>query len=137
MHIFGLDYSGAGPAEAKLWCDDAWVFSLEASAYVSGARDGAKPAQAGNTGPEADVRAHVGHNLTLFGAPAFVDAQAGYRFRTDGPPGEWRADLTLGVDWTPRAQILLQAFNTISNGAARRGSRLGRATTGNSAWSMR
>jgi hypothetical protein len=113
---FGFDYSGAG-LRAKLWSDDAWVFSLEASGYVSGARDAAKPAQAGDTGPQADARALLGHNLTLFGAPAFVDAEAGFRFRTDGPADEWRADLTLGVTWTPKAQILAQAFNTISNGA--------------------
>ena len=112
----GFDYSGGG-LRARLWSNDAWVFSLEASAYVSSAHDPDRPAQAGNTGPEEDFRALVGHNLTLFGAPAFVDAQAGYRLRTDGPPDEWHADLTLGVNWTPRAQILAQSFNTISNGA--------------------
>ena len=53
---FGFDYSGAG-LRAKLWSNDAWVFSLEASAYISGARDAARPAQAGDTGPEADARA--------------------------------------------------------------------------------
>ena len=61
------------------------MFSLEASAYVSGARDAARPAQAGDTGPGADARALVGRNLTLFGAPAFVDGEAGYRFRTARP----------------------------------------------------
>ena len=112
----GLDYSGAG-LRARLWTNDAWVFSLEASGYVSSARDKNRSAQAGNTGPEADVRGLAGHNLTLFGAPAFLDAQAGYRFRSDGPPGEYHADLTLGVAWTPRAQIIAQSFNTISSGA--------------------
>lgn len=112
----GLGYSGAG-LRARVWSDDAWVFSLEASGYVSSAHDAKRPAQAGDTGPEADARAQVGHNLTLFGAPAFLDGQAGYRFRTEGPPGEFRADLTLGVAWTPSAQILAQSFNTISNGA--------------------
>ena len=112
----GLDYSGGG-VRAKLWSNDAWVFSLEASAYGSGAQDRNRPAQDGNTGPEADARALLGHNLTLFGAPAFLDAQAGYRLRTQGPPGEYHADLTLGVSVTARAQIMAQAFNTISNGA--------------------
>jgi hypothetical protein len=112
----GFDYSGAG-LRTRLWSDDAWVFSMEASAYVSGAHNPQRPAQDGDTGPAEDVRAEVGRNLTLFGAPAFADVQAGYRFRTDGPPGEWRADLTLGVAWTSRAQIVLQAFNTVSNGA--------------------
>jgi hypothetical protein len=112
----GLDYSGGG-VRARVWSNDAWVFSLEASAYASGAHDAAKPAQDGDTGPEADARALVGHNLTLFGAPAFLDAQAGYRLRTAGPPSEYHADLTLGVSVTARAQIMAQAFNTVSNGA--------------------
>ncbi len=114
--FFGFDYSGAG-LRARLWSDDAWVFSLEASAYVSGARDATRPAQDGNTAPDADARAELGRNLTLFGSPAFIDAQAGYRFRTAGPPGEWHGDLTLGVNWTARTQILMQTFNTVSNGA--------------------
>ena len=112
----GFDYSGGG-LRARLWSDDIWVLSLEASGYVSGARDATRPAQDGNTGPEEDVRGLLGRNLTLFGMPAFFDAEAGYRFRTLGPPGEWRGDLTLGVAWTPRSQILMQSFNVISNGA--------------------
>ncbi len=112
----GLGYSGGG-LRARLWSDDAWAFSLEASAYVSGARDLQRSAQAGDTGPAFDVRALVGRNLTLFGASAFVDAEAGYRLRTQGPPSEWRADLTLGVAWTPRAQVLAQVFTTVSDGA--------------------
>jgi hypothetical protein len=112
----GLDYSGGG-VRARVWSNDAWVFSLEASAYASGAHDASRPAQDGNTGPEADARALIGHNLTLFGAPAFVDAQAGYRVRVEGPPSEFHADLTFGVSLAPRAQIMAQAFNTVSNGA--------------------
>ena len=112
----GLDYSGGG-LRARVWSNDAWVFSLEASAYASGAHDASRPAQNGDTGPEADARALLGHNLTLFGVPAFFDAEAGYRLRTDGPPSEFHADLTLGVSWTARAQIMAQAFNTVSNGA--------------------
>ena len=112
----GLDYSGAG-LRARLWSDDAWVFSLEAGALMSGASEATRSAQAGDTGPAADARALVGHNLTLFGAPAFFDGEAGYRLRTRGPPSEFHADLTLGVAWTAKAQILAQAFNTVSNGA--------------------
>jgi hypothetical protein len=112
----GLDYSGGG-VRMRAWSNDAWVFSLEASAYASGAHDVSRSAQAGNTGPEADARALLGHNLILFGAPAFLDVQAGYRVRTEGPPDEFHADVTLGVSWTKRAQILAQVFNTVSNGA--------------------
>jgi hypothetical protein len=112
----GLGYSGAG-LRARLWSDDAWVFSMEASVYASGASDPRRPAQAGDTGPAVDMRALVGRNLMLYGVPAFVDGEAGYRVRTRGPPSEWHADLTLGIAWTPRVQILLQLFNTMSDRA--------------------
>jgi protein XagA len=112
----GLGYSGGG-LRVRLWSDDAWVYSLQATALASGATQASAPAQAGNTGPEADLRALVGRNLNLFGAPAYVDAQAGYRFRTEGPPSEWHADLTLGVALNERTQALAQMFTTISNGA--------------------
>lgn len=117
---FGFDYAGAG-LRRQLWANDAWTFSLEASAYVPGAHDANRPAQAGNTGPQADARALLGRSLTLFGAPAFAEAQAGYRLRSRGPPGEWRADLTLGIAWTPKAQVLAQVFNMVSQGAGASG----------------
>ena len=116
----GLDTTGAG-LRARVWSSDAWTFALEATAFYGGATDGNRPAQAGGTGLAADARALGGCNLTLWGKPAFVDAEAGYRLRTRGPPSEWKGDLTLGVTWTPRAQVLFQAFNTISQGPGREG----------------
>ena len=110
----GLDYSAIG-ARAKIWASDPWVFSLEASAFIPGARDGDQPAQAGNTGWAAEGRLLAGRNFTFFNVPAFVDAEAAYRLRTAGPPDEWHADLTLGLKPTPRIMWLLQNFNTISS----------------------
>jgi hypothetical protein len=116
----GFDTTGAG-LRAHVWSNDAWTFALEGTAFYGGATDANRPAQAGGAGFAADARALAGYNLTLLGKPAFVDAEAGYRVRTRGPPDEWKGDLTLGVDWTPRAQILFQAFNTISQGAGTEG----------------
>jgi hypothetical protein len=114
--FLGLDYSGGG-LRARLWANQDWVASLEATGYLSSAGDRSRPAQDGDTGPAADFRGQVGRNLSLFGLTGFLDAEAGYRLRTEGPPSEWRADLTLGIDWTPRVKLMFQAFNTISNGA--------------------
>ena len=116
----GFDTTGAG-VRARLWSNDAWTFALEATAFYGGVSNASRPAQAGGAGPAADARALLGHNLTLFGYPVFIDAEAGYRLRTQGPPSEWKGDLTLGVDWTPKAQVLFQAFNTISQGPGRDG----------------
>jgi hypothetical protein len=116
----GLGTTGAG-LRARVWSNDAWTFALEATAFYGGASDASRPAQAGGAGLGADARALAAYNLHLWGKPAFIDVEAGYRLRTLGPPSEWKGDLTLGVDWTPRAQILLQTFNTISQGAGRDG----------------
>ena len=118
--FLGLDYSGGG-LRARVWSNQDWAVSLEATGYLSSAHDRSHAAQDGNTGPAADFRGQVGRSLSLFALPAFLDAEAGYRLRTEGPPSEWRADLTFGVGWTPRVKLMLQAFNTISNGAGARG----------------
>ena len=109
----GLDYSDIG-VRTKVWSNDAWVFSFEATAFIPGAHDAAKPAQAGNTGWAGEARALAGRNLTIFNIPAFIDAEAGYRLRSEGPPDEWHADITLGLKPTTRIMWLLQVFNTIS-----------------------
>ncbi len=109
----GLDYSDIG-VRTKVWSNDVWVFSFEATAFVPGAHDASRPAQAGNTGWAGEGRLLAGRNLTIFNIPAFVDAEAGYRLRTAGPPDEWHADFTLGLKPTPQIMWLLQTYNTIS-----------------------
>ncbi len=112
----GLDYTTLG-ARARVWTHDALVFSLQASVLVPGASDAARPAQAGNTGWAADVRALAGYSFDIDGRHAFVDAEAGYRQRTAGLPSEWHGDFTFGVDVAPRLTVLAQTFNTLSLGA--------------------
>lgn len=116
----GLDYSEIG-LRAKLWSNDALVISIEATAFVPGAREASRPAQAGDTGGAAEARGLAGYNFTLFGARAFLDAEAAFRARAAGPPDEWHGDLTLGVQTGARTTVLLQSFNTISAGAASAG----------------
>jgi protein XagA len=112
----GLDYSGGG-LRAKLWSNESWVISAEASAFASGAHDASRPAQAGNTGGAGEGRLLAGYNFTLGATPAFLDAELGFRLRTAGPADEWHGDATLGLKWTPRWMGLLQIFNTISTGS--------------------
>jgi hypothetical protein len=111
----GLDYSEAG-LRARVWSNDVLVVSIETTAFLPGARDASRPAQAGNTGGAAEGRALVGCNFSLFAAPAFLNAEAAFRMRAAGPPDEWHGDLTLGVQLGGRATLLLQTFNTISAG---------------------
>jgi hypothetical protein len=110
---YGLDYTQLG-MRGKFWSNDDWVFSGEASGFVPLAREASRPAQAGDTGGAVEGRLLVGRNFTLLATPAFLDAELGYRFRTAGPPDEWRGDVTIGLKWAPEWMGLLQVFNTIS-----------------------
>jgi protein XagA len=110
----GFDYTGGG-LRAKLWSTGDWVFSGEASFYAPGAHNPNSPTEAGNTGGAADARLLAGTNIALGPVSAFVDFEAGYRWRTAGPPNEWHGDATAGLHlpWWG-AMILLQGFTTIS-----------------------
>jgi protein XagA len=109
----GLDYSSIG-LRANLWSNDAVVISAQATAFVPGAHDSSRPAQAGDTGGAGEARALVGYNFSFFSTPAFLDAEAAYRLRCAGPPNEWHFDVTLGLEPNARVMWLLQSYNTIS-----------------------
>ena len=112
----GLDYSAAG-LRARLFSSQSLVWSVEGTALVPGAEDPLRPAQAGNTGFDSDWRTLVGSSFTLGNWPSFFDASLGYRTRADGPPDEWRADLTLGVHPRQDVTLMLQSFNAVSVGS--------------------
>ena len=111
----GLDYSAAG-LRARLLSSKSFVWSVQATGLVPGAHDPLRPAQAGATGFDSDWRALVGSSFVVAGWPSFADAEFGYRTRAGGPPGEWRADLTLGARPRPELAIMAQAFGAVSNG---------------------
>jgi hypothetical protein len=109
----GLDYTQLG-MRLKLWSNDDWAFSVEGSGFIPGARQGSRPAQAGDTGGAAEARGLLGRNFTFLGTPGFIDAEVGYRVRVGGPPDEWHGDVTIGLKWTPEWMGMLQVFNVIS-----------------------
>jgi protein XagA len=112
----GLDYSAAG-LRARLFSSQSLVWSVEGSALAPGAHDPSRPAEAGNTGFNSDWRTLVGSSFEIGGLAAFLDASAGYRTRSDGPAGEWEADLTFGAHLRPDVTIMAQSFNSVSNGS--------------------
>jgi protein XagA len=109
----GLDYSDVG-LRAKLWSTGEWVFSAEATAFIPGARDPKAPAQEGDTGWAGEARFNAGGNFKVGSTPGFIDAELGYRLRTEGPPDERHGDLTVGFKFTPRLMLMLQDFTTVS-----------------------
>ncbi len=112
----GLDYSAAG-LRARLFSSQSLVWSVQGTALVPGAEDALRPAQAGNTGFDSDWRMLVGSSFVLGSWQSFLDASLGYLTRAGGPPDEWRADLTLGVHPRQDMTIMVQSFNSVSEGS--------------------
>lgn len=112
----GLGYTDFGGRFSVLR-GESWVFSLQSTLRVPGTFDKSNVAAIGYTDPELDIRALFGYGFKLGTWPAFVDAQVAQRFRFDGPPDEFRADFTLGVQPHGRWLLLAQSFNVVSEGA--------------------
>jgi hypothetical protein len=111
--VRGLTSIEAG-ARALIKQVDDIVFSAQATAKIPTLRDRTNPALAGNTGEEFDLRLLAGKPIEIAGFSGFIDAQAGWRFRRDGPPDEARVDLTLGFRPFSTILLLAQSFNIIA-----------------------
>ncbi|RXF74819.1 hypothetical protein [Hansschlegelia zhihuaiae] len=111
----GLGRSEAG-ARARLWSQDGWIVSAQASAVIAGAKKGSGLAAIGETDDQADVRGLVARSFEVFGKPAFLDMGVGYRWRSGDPANEMRIDVTLGIRPIERLLLLVQNFNQIGTG---------------------
>lgn len=105
-------------ARYQVFRKGAAVASVQGIARIPGASDPTVSANLGYTNAEYDLRGLFGYGFKLGANDAFVDIQAGYRFRTAGPADEVRGDLTFGYRVWPDVLLLAQSFNTVSVGAA-------------------
>lgn len=112
----GLGYTEAG-VRYRVVSGENWVLSGQGTFRLPGAFDTANPAAVGYTGIETDLRVLGGVTFAMFGAPAYLDVQLAQRFRSDGPPNEFRADFTLGYRPAPDWLLLAQSYNVFSEGA--------------------
>jgi protein XagA len=112
----GLGYTEFG-GRYSLFQGPSWVGSGQVTLRIPGTNETSNPAAIGYTGVETDVRALFGTSFSVYGLPGFVDLQVAQRFRAGGPPNEFRADFTFGVQTAPRWMLLAQSFNVISEGS--------------------
>ncbi len=111
-------YNGPGESaiggRVGLYQSDPLMLALQAVVLTPGASfNGAfQPQRAGSI----DLRGLAGYNFWFGAMPAFIDAEAGYRFYARSQPGEWRLDLTLGVRPAPRLLLLFQNFASLQTG---------------------
>jgi|BarGraIncu00222A_1022003.scaffolds.fasta_scaffold26636_2 hypothetical protein len=112
----GLGHTDIG-GRAKIWSDDSWVVSAQATFLMPGTFDKTNPAAIGYTDPEIDLRGLVGYSFKAGTMPSFVDIEVAQRYRIDGPPDEFHADVTFGIRPIDKWLFLAQSFNVISEGA--------------------
>jgi hypothetical protein len=111
----GLGYSDFG-GRVRLLKVDSWVFSVQSIVRVPGTFDKTNPAAIGYYDTQVDVRGLVGYSFKAGTWPAFIDLQIAQRFRTGGPPDEFRVDFTFGIEPAERWLFLAQSFNVTSEG---------------------
>jgi hypothetical protein len=118
---FGAERSGLGYTDiggrARIWSDDSWVISAQATFRAPGVFDKTNQAAIGYTDPEIDIRGLAGYSFKAGTLPAFVDIEVAQRFRLGGPPDEFRTDITFGIRPADKWLFLAQSFNVISEGA--------------------
>jgi hypothetical protein len=112
----GLGYTEFG-GRYRLLQADSWVLSGQATMRVPGTNDTSNPAAIGYTGVEAEIRGLFGYSFAFRNLPAFVDLEVARRLRAGGPPSEFRADATFGLQAAPQWLLLAQSFNVVSEGA--------------------
>jgi len=112
----GIGYTEFG-ARARLYNANDWVVSVQTTLRLPGTAQTGNPAAIGYTDAQADVRGLVGRSFTLGPWPAYFNMEVAQRFRTEGAPDEFHADVTLGVRPSPRWTLLAQSFNVVSEGA--------------------
>jgi hypothetical protein len=118
---FGAERGGFGYTDiggrARIWSDDSWVVSAQATFRIPGVLDKTNPAAIGYTDPEIDIRGLVGYSFKAGTLPAFIDVEVAQRFRLGGPPDEFRTDITFGIRPVDRWLFLAQSFNVVSEGS--------------------
>jgi protein XagA len=112
----GLGYTEFG-GRAKVYDGNGWVFSVQTTLRLPGTSQAGNPAAIGYTDVQTDVRGLAGHGFTLGPWPAYFNLEVAQRFRSEGAPDEFHADLTFGVQPAPRWTLLAQSFNVVSEGA--------------------
>jgi len=87
------------------------VLSLQAAAVIPGQGENVLDAPLGDGGLAGEARVLLGHGWGDAQRGAFVEGQAGYRFRGSDDPDETRFDATFGVRPSERWMIIGQSFS--------------------------
>lgn len=113
---FGLDSVEFG-ARYRLFNNDRFVVSAQASAFVPGTLHNQPVAQITGNRAQFEARLLAGYGFSLGKLSGFASVEGGYRVRSGAPPDEFHGDATLGLHASDRLLLIGNLFNTWSNGA--------------------
>ena len=117
---FGLDNVEVG-ARYRLFHDERWVISAQATAFVPGTTRNAGIAQIGGSDFQAEGRLQAGYGFSLGKLRGFTSVEGAYRWRSGDPPNEFHGDATLGLHASDRLLVIGNVFNTWSAGRGSNG----------------
>lgn len=108
-------------ARFRLYHDNHFVLSMQATGFLPGTSRGSRVAQIGSNDVQADGRIQAGYGFNLGKVSGFASVEGGYRLRSGDPPNEFHGDATFGIHATERLLIIGNLFNALSDGPGRNG----------------
>lgn len=105
-------------ARYEVYADERNVVSVQGTFGLPGNATSSDPLLA-QPNAEYEARVLYGRSLTLPNNwPAYIDAEAGYRYESDGNANQFRGDGTFGFEPAPKWTVFVQSFNTVAVGNA-------------------
>jgi protein XagA len=101
-------------ARVPLWRRGGFILSAQVSGETGLERTMATALQRFAPRHEVDARVLAGQSFDVLGMDVFVEAQAGYRWRSGRFADEMRGDLTFGIKPLPQLLLLVQSLNTLA-----------------------
>lgn len=95
----------------------AWAMSVQPSVVIPAGGEGIPDGDLGIGGYGIEMRALAGRSVNFGKFSGFIDGQIAYEKRGGGAPQQVSADVTVGINPSPRIQILGQGFLNRTNNA--------------------
>jgi hypothetical protein len=99
--------------QARLWKGESAVVALQGTWRELNFDKSVAFVPVGRAANDFDTRLLAGYTFKLFGLAASIDAQTGYRIRSNAP-NEWRGDYSLSIKADDKWRFSLQSLNFLA-----------------------
>lgn len=112
--VTGFGASSLG-ARYPVYRDKKNIVSLQASAVIAGNAENISDADLGRGGNGIELMVLAGRSFKIGKRRGFIDIQSSWLYRSGASPHSFKDDITIGLDVTPRYQLLAQGFYNRTN----------------------